>query len=80
MHVGMDTVQLEGKGFYMFTAVGARVKRGQKLLEFDMKLIQEAGYSLVTPVLAVNTGENDEVVPVESAKQIQVGDELIRVQ
>ena len=45
-----------------------------------MKLIQEAGYSLVTPVLAVNTGENDEVVPVESAKQIQVGDELIRVQ
>ncbi len=80
MHVGMDTVQLEGKGFYMFTAVGERVKRGQKLLEFDMKLIQEAGYSLVTPVLAVNTGENDEVVPVESAKQIQVGDELIRVQ
>lgn len=80
MHVGMDTVQLEGKGFQTFTAVGARVKRGQKLLEFDMKLIQEAGYSLVTPVLAVNTGENDEVVPVESAKQIQVGDELIRVQ
>ncbi len=80
MHVGMDTVQLEGKGFYMFTAVGERVKRGEKLLEFDMKLIQEAGYSLVTPVLAVNTGENDEVVPVESAKQIQVGDELIRVQ
>ncbi len=80
MHVGMDTVQLEGKGFQTFTAVGDRVKRGQKLLEFDMKLIQEAGYSLVTPVLAVNTGENDEVVPVESAKQIQVGDELIRVQ
>lgn len=79
IHVGMDTVQLEGKGFQTFTAVGDRVKQGQKLLEFDMKLIQEAGYSLVTPVLIVNAGETDKVVPVEGLRQIQVGEELIHM-
>ena len=79
MHVGMDTVQLEGKGFQTFTAVGDRVTRGQKLLEFDMKLIQEAGYSLVTPVLVVNAGETDEVVPAEGGRQVNAGDELIHM-
>lgn len=79
IHVGMDTVQLEGKGFQTFTAVGDRVTRGQKLLEFDMKLIQEAGYSLVTPVLVVNAGETDEVVPAEGGRQVNAGDELIHM-
>lgn len=78
MHVGMDTVQLEGKGFQTFTAVGDRVKQGQKLVEFDMELIQEAGYSLVTPVLVVNAGETADVAAVETA-QVQAGDELITV-
>ena len=78
MHVGMDTVQLEGKGFQTFTAVGDWVKQGQKLVEFDMKLIQEAGYSLVTPVLVVNAGETADVAAVETAR-VQTGDELIIV-
>ncbi len=77
MHVGMDTVQLDGKGFQPHVAVGDKVKRGQKLLEFDMRLIKEAGYSLVTPVLVTNFEETGEVVPVDGAKQIQAGDELI---
>lgn len=79
MHVGMDTVQLEGKGFQTFTAVGDRVTRGQKLLEFDMKLIRDAGYSLVTPVLVVNAGETDEVVPAEGGRPVNAGDELIHM-
>ncbi len=77
MHVGMDTVQLEGKGFQAFTAVGEKVTKGQKLLEFDMELIREAGYSLVTPVLIVNAPENSDVVPAEEARQVQAGEELI---
>lgn len=77
MHVGMDTVQLEGKGFRAFTAVGEKVTKGQKLLEFDMELIREAGYSLVTPVLIVNAPENSDVVPAEEARQVQAGEELI---
>lgn len=77
MHVGMDTVQLEGKGFQTFTTVGERVKKGQKLLEFDRELIQEAGYSLVTPVLIVNAPEQAVVTPMEEARQVRPGEELI---
>ncbi len=54
LHVGMDTVQLEGKGFKPLVQAGDRVKRGQKLLEFDIDLIKNAGYSTVTPVLVAN--------------------------
>lgn len=57
IHVGMDTVQLEGKGFYPLVQTGDRVRKGQKLLEFDLAAIQEAGYSTVTPVLVVNHDE-----------------------
>lgn len=81
MHVGMDTVQLEGKGFQPFVAEGDKVKKGQKLLEFDRKLIKEAGYSLVTPILVTNVEEIGRVVPaIEDAKQIQIGEELITVE
>ena len=79
MHVGMDTVQLNGKGFKPLAAAGDRVKRGQKLLEFDMNLIKEAGYSLVTPVLVTNVDEIGEVRPAEAEKEIQAGAELIGV-
>lgn len=78
IHVGMDTVQLNGKGFQPFAAEGDKVKKGQKLLEFDCKLIKEGGYSLVTPVLITNADDMGMVVPVENGKQIQAGDELIR--
>ena len=79
MHVGMDTVQLNGKGFTPLAAAGDRVKKGQKLLEFDMDLIKAAGYSLVTPVLVTNADEIGEVFPAEAGKQIQAGDGLIGV-
>lgn len=78
MHVGMDTVQLEGKGFKPLAESGDVVKKGQRLLEFDMKLIQEAGYSLVTPVLVTNSDDFTEVVPSE-AEEVQAGEMLLRV-
>ena len=78
MHVGMDTVQLDGKGFKAFVEAGEEVKQGQKLLEFDRKLIGEAGYSLVTPVLVTNSDEFERVEPTE-AEKVQAGDLLLRV-
>lgn len=79
MHVGMDTVQLEGKGFQPLVSEGSRVKKGQKLLEFDMEQIKKAGYSLVTPVLVTNVEETGEITPAEGEKQVQAGDELIQL-
>ena len=78
MHVGMDTVQLDGKGFKPLAEAGDAVKKGQKLLEFDMELIQEAGYSLVTPVLVTNSDDFAEVVSAR-AEKVEPGDLLLSV-
>lgn len=76
IHVGMDTVKLEGKGFYPLVTAGDTVKQGQKLLEFDMKLIQDAGYSLVTPVLITNFAQFAGVVPT-AEERVEVGSRLL---
>lgn len=57
IHVGMDTVTLNGEGFTAHAAVGDKVKKGQLLLEFDMELIREKGLSLVTPVIITNSDD-----------------------
>lgn len=78
MHVGMDTVQLEGKGFRPLVQTGDVVKKGQKLLEFDMELIEAEGYSLVTPVLITNSDDYENVISTEQAS-VQPADVLLTV-
>nr|WP_145402583.1 PTS system trehalose-specific EIIBC component [Paenibacillus xylanexedens] len=51
IHVGINTVSLKGEGFVMHVETGDRVRAGQKLLEFDRKAIEAAGYPLITPVI-----------------------------
>ncbi len=55
IHVGMDTVQLEGKYFTPKAKQGDIVKAGDLLLEFDIKAIQAEGYSVITPVIITNS-------------------------
>ena len=76
IHVGMDTVQLEGKGFTPFAKTGEKVRKGQKLLEFDKEFIKEQGYSTVTPVLISNFDQFDDVVITEKDR-VQAGDCLL---
>ncbi|MBC5617873.1 PTS system trehalose-specific EIIBC component [Streptococcus sp. NSJ-17] len=54
MHIGMDTVNLDGKGFEDHVAQGDRVSVGQKLVSFDIAAIQEAGLVTETPVIITN--------------------------
>ncbi|MGL5313219.1 MAG: beta-glucoside-specific PTS transporter subunit IIABC [Peptostreptococcaceae bacterium] len=54
IHVGMDTVKMNGKGFNIKTNVGSKVKQGDLLLEFDIQAIEKAGYTTVTPVVITN--------------------------
>ncbi len=53
----MDTVKLNGKGFFPMVQAGDNVKKGQELLKFDIDLIKEEGYSVVTPILISNYAE-----------------------
>ena len=55
IHVGMDTVKMNGKGFDVKTAVNSRVKEEELLLEFDIKAIEKEGYQIVTPVIITNS-------------------------
>lgn len=55
IHIGMDTVQLDGKHFTAHIAQGDNVSQGDLLVEFDIPAIEEAGYSTVTPVIITNT-------------------------
>lgn len=55
IHVGLDTVQLEGKYFNVVVKEGDKVKAGQLLSKFDISEISKAGYSLATPVVVINS-------------------------
>lgn len=78
IHIGMDTVQLEGKYFSAHTTQGARIEKGQLLIEFDMESIKSAGYVVTTPVVVTNQ-EQYKLVPTEE-QSIQTGKPLIDLQ
>ena len=59
IHVGMDTVKMQGRGFDVKATVNSKVKQGDLLLEFDRSAIEKEGYSLITPVVITN-GDNYE--------------------
>lgn len=76
IHVGMDTVKLNGNGFTPKVEQGAKVKKGDLLLEFDIDYIKSQGYSTVTPVIITNSDDYTDVVPTD-AKQVTHGDDAI---
>lgn len=69
IHIGMDTVNLEGKYFTPLVKVGDHVKAGQEILRFDLEKIKDAGYSLITPVVITNTDAYTDVLETGLSKQ-----------
>lgn len=78
IHIGLNTVQLEGRGFEACIKQGDRITKGQTILKFDMDVIKEAGYSVVTPIVVTNSSQFLDVVQTES-KNIELEDNLITV-
>lgn len=68
IHVGIDTVNMNGDGFKVFAEAGQKVYKGQKLLEFDIEKIKKAGYSPVTAVLVSNSADYPEFKVVKTGK------------
>ncbi|KAL1110044.1 hypothetical protein AAG570_014068 [Ranatra chinensis] len=79
IHVGLDTVNLNGKYFAPKVKQGDKVKKGQLLLEFDMQQIQKEGYNLASPVIVTNTDDYKSVTPVDK-KDINYGDLLLKLE
>lgn len=78
IHVGMDTVKLNGNGFSPKVKQGDKVKKGDLLLEFDIAKIKAAGYSIISPVIVTNTDDFADVIPSDAAS-VTVGDEIITI-
>lgn len=70
IHVGIDTVKLDGKFFTPHVKVDDVVKQGDLLLEFDMQGITAAGYDLTTPVIITNSDDYLDVIPAASGQDV----------
>ncbi|MCE4047412.1 MULTISPECIES: beta-glucoside-specific PTS transporter subunit IIABC [Bacillaceae] len=77
IHIGMDTVQFEGKHFRAHTVQGEYVEKGQLLIEFDMEEIRKAGKLLTTPVVVTNY--KDFNMELTNKKQVTTVDELLKL-
>ena len=78
IHVGMDTVKMQGRGFNVKTSVNSKIKAGDLLLEFDRNAIEKEGYSLITPVVITNADNyEDNVLCIN--EEVKNGREIINL-
>lgn len=78
IHVGLETVRLEGKHFTSHVTAGQHIRKGELLLEFDLKAIKAEGFDTVTPVIVTNADDYAEILPVEG-KDVQAKDTVLSV-
>ncbi|WP_195237027.1 beta-glucoside-specific PTS transporter subunit IIABC [Romboutsia sp. 1001285H_161024_C4] len=78
IHVGMDTVKMNGVGFNLKIEANSTVKEGDLLLEFDIKEIEKAGYSLVTPVVITNSDTYEECA-LYIDEEVEFGKSIINI-
>ena len=79
IHVGMDTVQLNGKHYETHVNIGDEVKKGDLLLTFDKEAIVAEGYEITTPVVVTNTADFKQVNGL-AEKQVKKGDVIINIE
>lgn len=78
IHVGMNTVERNGKGFQPQKAQGDKVKKGDLLLIFDLDDMKADGYDMTTPVIITNSDDYTDVVPADPAPA-EPGTEIIHL-
>ena len=78
LHIGIDTVKLDGKGFEVFVESGQKVKKGEPLMKIDIDYLKENAPSLVSPVLCTELEDNQKVRLLKTG-DIKAGDELFAI-
>ena len=78
IHVGVDTVKMNGEGFELLVKEGDVVKKGQKLIKFDIKKIEAAGFLATTAVLLTNSDEFSNFKVVKNGAA-ETGEELFAI-
>lgn len=78
IHIGLDTVNLEGKYFEAHVEQGQAVKQGDLLITFDIDKIKDAGYPTVTPVIVTNSSDYQDIHPNDQAAQAKQGEWLLK--
>lgn len=79
LHVGIDTVALNGEGFEVLVAAGARVRQGDALLNFDLDTLAHRAKSLITPLVITN-GDRFSIAHARAGQAVDVGDPLLELQ
>ncbi len=78
MHIGIDTVKLEGQHFETFVNDGDQVKKGQTLIKFDIPAIKAAGYKVTTPCIVTNWEDYSTLRPLKTG-DVKTGDDFIEL-
>ena len=79
MHIGMDTVGLEGKGFTAHVKQGDKVKAGDLLIDFDIAVIKAAGLVTETPIIVTNQTDFDTQVIGNLPRTITQGKTILTI-
>ena len=76
IHVGLDTVKMDGRGFEIMCQDGQEVKKGDLLIRADLELIREEGYETITPVVVCNSDEFSQIGK-QAGREVSVGDTIL---
>lgn len=78
IHIGIDTVQLNGVGYEYFVEKGRKIRTGDKLIEFDLDKIAEKGYNIITPVVVTNSADFGDIITLTKALS-EPGEQVMKV-
>ena len=77
IHIGIDTVKLDGQHFEAHVEAGQKVKKGERLVSFDIGAIKQAGFEVTTPIIITNSDDYLDVECIFKQDDVQQGDALL---